>query len=185
MTAPSAPAPFVTLDEVKAHLNITSTRHDEELPRFISAVCTLIEKLIGPVTVRTVTDYLTDTDFPLVCSVRPTLELQSVTHILGGYDTTNLHLDPAAGIIIPTGWYALPLLGVVTLTYTAGRPTVTDDIRMAALEFIRHLWQQGQNGVQKPFGQGSDDTTYTAMGYLMPNRVREMLSSEVLPMVAI
>jgi len=51
----------LTLDEAKQALNVTATtKHDVELPSFITAVSDRLDRLIGPVVQRTITGELHD-----------------------------------------------------------------------------------------------------------------------------
>ena len=65
-------------------------------------------------------------------------------------------------------------LGTWTLVYTAGYSTLPAPIRTAVLELVRHLWRPQLGAVSRP----SDDG---APGYLIPNRVRELLDPYALP----
>jgi len=65
-------------------------------------------------------------------------------------------------------------LGTWTLVYTAGYSTLPAPIRTAVLELVRHLWRPQLGTAARP----SDDG---APGYLIPNRVRELLDPYALP----
>jgi hypothetical protein len=65
-------------------------------------------------------------------------------------------------------------LGTWTLVYTAGYSTLPAPIRTAVLELVRHLWRPQLGTAARP----SDDG---APGYLIPNRVRELLAPYTLP----
>lgn len=70
--------------------------------------------------------------------------------------------------------------GRVKVTYTAGRATVPAYIKRATLELIRINYQQTQQAGRPAFrGSGMEDQLDPAqmvMGYLVPNRVKELLA---------
>lgn len=75
-------------------------------------------------------------------------------------------------------------IGKVQVTYVAGRSTVPTNIKLAALELIRHLWQMGQQGNRPLYGAPSDEAlTPTPSGFLVPTRVRELLLGSPRPIV--
>lgn len=66
-------------------------------------------------------------------------------------------------------------LGTWTLVYTAGWVEMPAPIRTAVLELVRHLWRPQRGTATRPV----DDSP--APGYLIPNRVRELLDPYALP----
>lgn len=76
-------------------------------------------------------------------------------------------------------------IGKVQVTYQAGRAAVPTNIKLANLELIRHLWQMGQQGNRPLGGVLADDgiTSGGPSGFLVPNRVRELLLSSPRPIV--
>lgn len=65
-------------------------------------------------------------------------------------------------------------LGTWTLVYTAGWVEMPAPIRTAVLELVRHLWRP-------QLGAMARATEDNAPGYLIPNRVRELLDPFALP----
>ena len=65
-------------------------------------------------------------------------------------------------------------LGTWTLVYTAGWVEMPAPIRTAVLELVRHLWRP-------QLGAMARATEDNAPGYLIPNRVRELLDPYALP----
>jgi hypothetical protein len=65
-------------------------------------------------------------------------------------------------------------LGTWTLVYTAGWVEMPAPIRTAVLELVRHLWRP-------QLGAMARATEDNAPGYLIPNRVRELLDPFTLP----
>jgi len=66
-------------------------------------------------------------------------------------------------------------LGTWTLVYTAGWAELPAPIRTAVLELVNHLWRPQRGTATRPV----DDSP--APGYLIPNRVRELLDPYALP----
>jgi hypothetical protein len=65
-----------------------------------------------------------------------------------------------------------------TVVYTEGWATadaVPADVVVAVFELTRHMWQP----VRGPMARGAESTQ--APGYLIPNRVRELLADYTLP----
>jgi hypothetical protein len=65
----------------------------------------------------------------------------------------------------------------VKLVYTAGRlGSIPYTIRLGALELIRHLFQQTQQGGRPKFGNAAmdGDAFSTPMGFALPDRVIEL-----------
>jgi len=65
-------------------------------------------------------------------------------------------------------------LGTWTLVYTAGYSTLPAPIRTAVLELVSHLWRPQRGTAARPADDGPP-------GYLIPNRVRELLDPYALP----
>ena len=66
-------------------------------------------------------------------------------------------------------------LGTWTLVYTAGWAEMPAPVRTAVLELVRHLWRPQLGSTARPADDGSPP------GYLIPNRVRELLDPFALP----
>lgn len=131
----------LTLPEVKTHLNLTSTRHDDELTEFIGRAEAAVSQRVGPLESTEVTERVDGRGTSLVLSQAPALSLTSVAPAGGEpLDTSGLRLDRAAGTVEHDGgggWFPAARYDV---TYTAGRATVPADLRLATLELLRHLW---------------------------------------------
>lgn len=174
------PGWIVSLADVKAHLNKTGATDDDELRTFIAAATEVIEKDpdigVGPVVVQSFTErhrsgyYLTLRRAPVVSvtSVEPWTNL-GTTH-----NPADLRIDQERGIVERRdGGY---LLGPLAVTYKAGRAIVPANIRLAALEMVKHWWesQRGAPPGLRPHQQQTDDVILSS-GYAIPRRVAEML----------
>lgn len=197
MTQPTGPTSLVTLDDVKAHLNIDPnvTDGDTELQGFIDAATAYIQSLTGPIVPRQFTETHSGGGSTIVLRNAPVLQVDSVVEYVGptGYTLTRADLgtdggaysysldDPRAGIIRRrwNGGLVGAFIGGernVLVTYWAGQASVPADIRMAVLQDIAGLYQPSQMGTN-PYG--SD----TALGNAPLNpmnlfpRVAEILSA--------
>lgn len=201
----------VTLAEAKTHLNITSTVNDGELQGFIDAATEVIETYVGTVaTGTTQTDtFVTDSTnlwpyhygtWPRYTYGTRTIDLrhgpvQAVTSVsvssMDGanavtMDASSYRLDPVLGTVTVIDGSAFGPL--VTVTYTAGRATVPATVRLAALILIQHLWETQRAGSELPSAPSPDfDETanpgFSNSGFIIPNRVHELLTPYLLPPV--
>lgn len=178
---------LLTLAEAKAQLNITSDRDDTELTAYIEAVGPVIERFVGPVDPRQITE---SQDVPrdgarlMVLRTLPVLELTSVVPLLTGgtgYDVSKLVLDGDTGVVqrADGGW----LRGPLRVTYQAGRASIPATINLAARMLVQHLWRT-QNAGRGPVLAGGDDMAaepIPGFGYAVPNRVLQLLEPYRLP----
>ena len=187
---------LVTLSDVKAHLNITGTSHDTELSGFISAATPVVEDIVGPVTTRTVDEWYTGGGSKIVLRQYPVASITSVTEYAGttGTALTQANVDTADSYA-----YTLESGGVlarrtgslgtnfttgvdnVHVVYVAGRSSIPANIRLAALELIRHWYQLTQQGGRPQLGGAAEDGMFTPSGFAVPARVVELLAPHQLP----
>jgi hypothetical protein len=178
---------FISLAEVKRHLNKTKTTDDDELLEFIAAACTAIEERIGHVTPTTVTEeaairWGANT---IILDQRPVVDVTSV--VLAGNPPTTI--DPADADNSVPGWRLNAGAGVLThshsfphgtvrVVYTAGRTPVPGNVRLAAVELAAFLWRSIKmyNSGGRPGAPGADDVmSFRGVAYALPNRVKELL----------
>lgn len=180
----AVPPLILSLADAKAHLNITSTTHDEELRGWIETTTKVIERFVGAVVRRTVTedyDYLPQFGARvLALRTTPAISLTSVVAVLtSGIDVAvaDLDLDGASGIVrrLDGG----RMVGPLRITYTVGLTVVPANITHAARIILQHLWR-----TQHPPGRpqlGGDDYAVTepipGLGYAVPNRALELLEA--------
>lgn len=166
---------LVTLDDVHQHLNIpsTDTSHDIELGGFIDAATSFIEYVAGDVIPASYSEtYETWRADTIMLRHTPVLQVTSVTEYIGinaytltaqppgsTVDNYGYSLDiPEAGLLVRRSAVGtrMAFLGpTVVVAYTAGRDTVSGDIRMATLEDIRGIYQLTQLGGRPQFGTTS------------------------------
>lgn len=188
------------LGEVKDYLNIPAAdrSQDAELIRFIDAMTPVVEFITGPVLQRIYQDEIYDGGNGVI-SLRhqPVLAVHSVTEYRGpvAYPLTQIQTidqgtiysymfhEPATIVRRTVGGGQTtfpPGLGTVIVNYTAGLPVVPSNVRTGTLELIRVNFQRTQQSGRPNFGgsgSGGDDSVSgtVAMGYFIPNRVRELL----------
>jgi hypothetical protein len=170
-------AAIVSLTEVRAHLNKTSTVNDGELEGFISAATGVVEYHIGPVVEQEKTERHHGPGLGLWHP--PVLALTSVTAVLTGgtsWNVAELTVDNDTGIVQRLNGHAL-YGGPWDVTYTAGRATVSGDIKTACMIIVGHLWETQRGRMTKlPVGGGIDNVPVSAgISYAVPRRALELL----------
>lgn len=180
-----SPPYLVSLADAKQYLNILTADNDEELRNFIEAATSIVEDVVGPVVVRTVTEVHPRPSNVLVLRCPPVVSLLSLTPLVAngfGVDVTALDLDPETGIVRRVdglsigrqhaGFQPTPVRAV----YTAGRPAVPAAITMAARVVIDHMWetQRGHTQGVRPAPGGGRGTKKGPVPTLPP-RAQEYL----------
>lgn len=187
---------IITLADVLPELNMANTPADggTKLQGFIDAASAVIEDMVGHVINNTVTEYYDGGDTTLYLRQLPVVSISTIVETIGLIDYT-LTNQPVGSPVDNFG-YTLDDLkvgrvtrrsagsspfpfyknaGNVAITYTYGRSTVPPNIRLATLELLRFMYQQGQQGTRPAFGAPSPEpVSLTPAGYLVPNRVKEL-----------
>lgn len=176
---------ILTLAEAKQQLDLDTDGSDTELLAYIESLTAVIERFVGPVENRTVTETVKARGPLLSLTQVPVVSLTSVTPImLGGLVIAvgDMHLDPDAGVLrrLDGGvFYGGPW----TAVYTAGRGEVPPTINLAARILLQHLWRT-QYGAARGVS-GADDYSVTepvsGWGYAVPNRVLQLLEPFKVP----
>ncbi|WP_330265326.1 phage head-tail connector protein [Streptomyces griseorubiginosus] len=178
---------LLTLAEAKAQLDITTDTEDAELQAYIDALTAPIERHVGPVEIRTVTEVV-DGRAALVLTQVPVVSLTSLTPLTTGgtaIGTDEVFLDKDSGVIhrLSGGSFAG---GPWTAVYEAGRGEVPPTINLAARILLQHLWRT-QYGASRGLSSvgGGDDFLVTEQiagwGYAIPNRVLQLLEPYKVP----
>jgi hypothetical protein len=154
-----------SLDDLKAHLNITDSDNDDELLGMLDAATDVTESIVGPLAGGTVTEthYGLSSDV-LVLRQVPVAALVSVSG--------RLWPDGALGTLRLVSGYRFA--GDVTVTYTTGREAPAA-VRLAVLIIAAHLWET-QRGSAPVGPLSTDDGTVSGLGFAIPNRARELLA---------
>jgi hypothetical protein len=188
---------LVDLVSVKKHLNIplNDNRQDEELQGFILTAADQARDVCGPFLPEQHTQFFDGGLTTLQPDWLPVASVQSVTEYYGlsAFVLTEQPLGAQMNAFAFTADYdtgqltrrtfggeaALFALGTknVKVVYTAGTGgQIPFTIRLGALELIRHLWQQTQNGGRPKFGSAGMDgeSMGVPMGFALPDRVIEL-----------
>ncbi len=177
---------LVTLAEAKAQLDIDTTTHDTELQKYIDALTAPIERYVGPVENRSVSEVIEGRSSTLCLTNVPAVSLTSIVPVLTGGQAINVgdvYLDGTKGIVRKLDGSSF-CGGLWTVTYTAGRGSVPETIRLAALILLQHLWRTQYGAARGNVGGGDDfDVTepIVGWGYAIPNRVLQLLEAYKVP----
>lgn len=173
------------LADAKLHLNKQNTADDVEIQDFMDAAQSVIQREVGDVVPTSYSETLPIDGCCVVLTRRPIISVTSLSVWNGGtvpvlIDPTGYRLTGATGVIERlNGGYPIPFTGTdVSVTYMAGLSgPVPPNIRLAYLELTAHLWRNSQQGRNRRVrGSGPEDDTGTvALGFSLPNRVRELL----------
>jgi uncharacterized phiE125 gp8 family phage protein len=179
----------VTLPEFKKHLNRpnpdAAAADDDELELHLEAATEAIEKRVGPLVIREVTERIDGTAGRVTLGNLPVRAILGLSLLTGtvetpvdGFDATTIELDGDAGIVTLRS-VGRGRVGVVT--YTAGR-AVIDDIprrfKLAVLITAAHLYelQRGRGQTPQRFGVQDDDSLPEYMrGFALPRRALELI----------
>lgn len=173
------PTSLVSMPDVYAHLNLNKadTSYQAELQGFIDAATGIFTYHCGPIAATSFTENWTITPGQSQINLLqcPVLSIQSVIEYVGltAYTLTEqprgstvnnygFSLDmPSGGTLVRRSSSGMPCAFIgdeVVVTYTAGRATIPPEVRLAALEDIRGLWQQTQQGSNVRFNSSDSDT---------------------------
>lgn len=180
----TVPADWITVDELKTHMDKTGTADDAELAGFVPAACYSIRDRVGEVgEVTAVVEVCSWSSF-IVLEHRPVIEITKVERLPGldlipegdrgtGADGW-LMRQPGAGILEHTSRFP----GDVRVTYQAGRVPLPGNFRLAGLEMAAHLWRASQlnSGGGRPAIADNEQPIIPGIAYALPIRVRELLS---------
>jgi len=181
VTAASSSA-LVSLADVKAQLNITSSTNDVELWGYIQAATEIINRKCGytasTVFTETVNFGRADSsgNATAVLSRTPVLTVTSITSQMQGlptYDVTGLVVNSEAGLIYFSNWFYF--YGPVTVVYTAGRGFVPPALQTACLIIVQDMWRTQRGGGMAVPGQGGNEDSTTPGDYGIPYRALQLM----------
>lgn len=187
----AAPPFILSLADAKAHLNISTTTHDDELRSWVETVTAVVEHFVGACVRRTVVedhDYLPAYGASVVVLRKtPVISLTSVVAILDGgtsYSVADLDLDGATGVVRRKDGGRM--YGPLRFTDVVGRAVIPANFTAAGRIILQHLWrtQYGASRALPGIG-GGDDFAVTepipGLGYAVPNRALQLLEPHRLP----
>lgn len=169
LTIDATTTEWISVEEVKAHANITTSTNDDEIALMRDAAQEAVEGLVGPVLWRTVTQRITGSgSSTVVLNTLPVLSVTSLTY--AGTGTTYTLAD--GGLLLD-----VPARGDLVATYVAGRATVPAAVRMAALITAAHLWNTQRGNAPTPLqeDQGGEFVPFT--GDAVPPRAYALLEA--------
>ena len=189
---------IASLAEAKDALNIdqADTTHDAELQIYVDAADRVVEDLVGPVN-QTDFDEWYDGGFgDIVLRHWPVISLNSVTEYSGATPTTlavaatpdvvtssSYVFDQSAAILYRRSTWGNVAFASgtsnVRVQYTAGRDPVPANIKLAALEFIRHNYQLSQQGGSPTYGGAGEEGPFVPSGFAIPARVYDLLQPDL------
>lgn len=195
---PSTAEQIVDLQSVKAHLNMipTDTSQDAELLGFILAATPIIRDIIGPILPESHVQFFDGGVETISLPWQPVISIQSIYEYYGlsSFLLTEQQLGQqmnafAFTVDYVTGQVTRRTFGGqaakfaigdknVKATWTAGRSDIPYNVRLGALELIRHNWQmtqQGGRGRMRSSVAGGGDEMTIPIGFAVPDRVVEML----------
>lgn len=192
------PTSLISLADAKLQLNIPTTdvSHDTEIQAFIDAAQVVIENIVGPVVNATYTEWFDGGSTFVELRHGPIVSVTTATEYRGrtAYVLTQV-TDPGAATqysytIEPeirrivrrnSGGMEEPFppgLGSVIVTYVAGRAAVPANVKLAAGELVRHLYQLTQQGGRPAFNGDALDGSWMPTGFAVPTRVLELLAPQ-------
>jgi len=157
----------ITVDEASNYLrmNLSSPALDPGvLQGVIDTAEGVVANIVGPLTTSTAVAVIQGGP-TFVLPSWPVSAVSSITDSSGVTMTDGVELT-RSGVIVAPG---LPY-GRYAITYVSGWATVPAAIRTAILEMVRHLWQPQRGSTTRGV-----DPSNQPPGYLIPNRVRELL----------
>ncbi len=184
------PGYLFSLTKAKTHLNITTTTNDEELRDWMAAATRVVEHIVGPVLVRTVTDerheggdclwlrnppVLTDATGLAAFTVTPWLTSGATYAVADLRVSTTGRVERRSG-----GWFTG---GPFAVTYQAGRRVIPGNIAGAGLIVLKGLWETQRGAAGLPFGGADDLIEAPGMGLVMW-RARQLLEPDELSGIA-
>ncbi len=158
----------LTAAEVVAYLRVngqSANVDDSVLQGLIDTAEALVAQRVGPLTSGSQT--LVTTGSPFVLPAATVSAVASATNIDTGQAVTTGFIIGAGGVVTNLSC----AFGTWTVVYTAGWAQMPCPVRTAVLELVRHLWKPQQGALSRPQSSPAD-----GVGYLIPNRVRELLN---------
>lgn len=187
----AAAANIFSLADARAMLNEPSgvTTYDAKISQYIRSVTGFMEKFCGPIVVQQVTERQRAGGMFIALNKPPVYQPSSQPHQIISmtpvltyglmYDLSLLTVEMKTGIVRHSA--GLPFIyGPYDVTYTAGRPVISEAILTAGEIILKHMWEVERGGSGRVGGLGADDTT-VMWGFAVPNRALELLEPERAP----
>lgn len=174
-------AAIVAFDDVQAHLNISpnDTEQDGELLRLMDAATAFVERNIGAVVPRAITETVTPMGQYLILS-SPVISVTSMTYAYGYPGTLTVSQWTKNGRRLVAS-YGVAAWAPVTVVYQGGWSTIPADLYEATLDYIKWRWlsQRGPTPLPTP-----GDEYAVAPSATVPYRVMEIIDGYRVPAIA-
>jgi hypothetical protein len=193
---------IVSLVEAKRHLNkdLAVTTDDEDIRDFIDAAQFVIEFRLGVAVVpRTIVEYHDGGCTAIHLNKGPVIAVLELREQWAPGDQRVLTLEPDSSIGTGDGNYLLdvPARRIlrrnngydypfpagsrnIKVTYRIGSVVPQENVRLAARELIAHVWRASQLASGQTRAKEVAESM-VAVGYAVPNRVRELLGVKRAP----
>jgi hypothetical protein len=174
----SSDAGLVSLDDLKRHLNITTTTYDDELRAFGMVAADLVEGHCNRYwRRRTVVDTFDAGGEAVNLTHTPVISITSVVSRGVAVSSNNYSINLLTGRLrYRYGFFPGDYEDLV-VTYVAGAAAVPPVVQQAALETTRHLWQTQRGAMGARNTMNGDEYGSAGMSYSLPRRVTELLAS--------
>lgn len=174
---------LVSVSDLKAYLNITSTTNDEELRRFIMSASDLAERVTGRTFRRlTFTETLPGLDKCLLLPSFPVISITSVVEDDATIGASGYVADLRSGVLTRgTRRLPIPWGETVVVTYVAGETNPPATAYELVLELARHMWRTQRGAQPSPPGMSGGDDYVPGAAYAMTYRARELADALRVP----
>jgi hypothetical protein len=186
---------LLSVQEASAFLRITGTADEVEIAEMVTSASSIIERRIGPVIMASYVETYDGGRPQIMLRHSPVVTITSVSEAWGFstiYTLTPTVLDGTPTNLGNFGYSLDAKLGLltrrtvgvasrfangvqnVTVAYTAGYPTVPNDLKLAAKLLVQHFYMTQRGGSRRP-GMGGDDAQPASHYDDMPSRVEQIL----------
>lgn len=177
---PTTPRFLISVDDalaaLRAKLAVAQAEAREELPLYIAAATWVVENIVGTVLPAS-KSCRRDGGRNAVVLPHRGVDVTQVTVSGTVLAATSYVVDTDAGIVYAgsdgLGCFRAGRVNV-EVAYTVGSAVIPENVRLAAREEVRFLWQIGHQGA-RPVGDTADVTPWAAEGFAVPRRVVELL----------
>jgi len=177
------PRAIASLAELKEHMNMTDTQHDDELREHLEAATLVVEQHTGQVIARRTVSgerHRVGRRRPLVLKQVPVVSVESVTARSGSTPPLDeIEVIAETGEVRPTECGA-ELYGDIVVDYVAGHPEVPQNFILATLIIAAHLYELQHPPAPGIAGYGiqgavDDSLSSSSRGFAIPNKALELL----------
>jgi hypothetical protein len=185
---------FISLDEARSFLNLSSTDDDAELLAYLEWACTLAERIadtdFARKTVTSEKHSVLRCTSSIVLDHRPVLSVTSLSESGTALSATDYMVDNRWGVVYrQAGSYQdsewVQGRNNISITYVTGWSIIPPEVRQATLQILEHLWENQRGG--SPLAGGFRDVSefpQAGANWNVPNKARDTLLSYTPPAIA-